>query len=165
MAYCFGLRVHTAAVKALSWCTFQEGLLASGGGTADQFIRLWDVETGECLRSIPTYSQVCAMVWNKRYRELVSSHGFSFNQICVWSFPSMKKLTELKGHTGRVLHLASSPDGYSVASAAPDCTLQFWKLFPPTIPLPIESLPSPTLPRPSSDVSSPYRNLDISNIR
>jgi cell division cycle 20, cofactor of APC complex len=41
----------------------------------------------------------------------------------------MKKITDLRGHTSRVLHLALSPDGTTVASAAADETLRFWKVF------------------------------------
>ncbi len=44
----------------------------------------------------------------------------------------MKKIAELRGHTSRVLHLALSPDGTTVASAAADETLRFWKVFQPT---------------------------------
>jgi WD40 repeat protein len=41
----------------------------------------------------------------------------------------MQKITELNGHTSRVLHLALSPDGTTIASAAADETLRFWKVF------------------------------------
>jgi cell division cycle protein 20 (cofactor of APC complex) len=41
----------------------------------------------------------------------------------------MVKMAELTGHTSRVLHLAQSPDGYTVASAAGDETLRFWQVF------------------------------------
>jgi cell division cycle protein 20 (cofactor of APC complex) len=41
----------------------------------------------------------------------------------------MQKITELKGHTNRVLHLSLSPDGTTIASAAGDETLRFWKVF------------------------------------
>ena len=36
---------------------------------------------------------------------------------------------ELRGHTSRVLHLALSPDGTTIASAAADETLRFWRVF------------------------------------
>ena len=44
----------------------------------------------------------------------------------------MKQVADLRGHTSRVLHLALSPDGTTVASAAADETLRFWKVFQPT---------------------------------
>lgn len=42
---------------------------------------------------------------------------------------SMLKVKELTGHTARVLHLAQSPDGTTVVSAAPDETIRFWNVF------------------------------------
>jgi cell division cycle 20-like protein 1 (cofactor of APC complex) len=50
---------HTAAVKAISWSPHQNGLLASGGGTADRCIRFWNTQTASPLNSIDTGSQVC----------------------------------------------------------------------------------------------------------
>ena len=41
----------------------------------------------------------------------------------------MQKVTELNGHNSRVLHLALSADGTTIASAAADETLRFWKVF------------------------------------
>lgn len=32
-----------AAVKAISWCPYARGILATGAGTNDRCIRLWDV--------------------------------------------------------------------------------------------------------------------------
>ncbi|CAM6111502.1 unnamed protein product [Calypogeia fissa] len=127
--YLHRLDEHQAAVKALAWCPFQSNLLASGGGTADRCIKFWNTQTGSCIDSVDTYSQVCALQWSKYHKEILSSHGFSQNQLCVWKYPSMLKLAELIGHTARVLHLAQSPDGTSVVSAAADETLRFWKVF------------------------------------
>ena len=64
-------------------------------------------------------------------KEILSSHGFSQNQLCLWKYPSMVKIKELTGHTQRVLHLAQSPDGMTVCSGAADETLRFWKIFAP----------------------------------
>lgn len=41
----------------------------------------------------------------------------------------MTRVTELTGHTSRVLHMVMSPDGQYVASAAADETLRLWKCF------------------------------------
>jgi len=123
------MRQHQAAVKALSWCPMHRNLLASGGGTADRSIKFWNAHTGAMLHSVDTGSQVCALLWSRHHKEIVSSHGFSQNQLCLWRYPSMTKLCELTGHTARVLHLAQSPDGETVVSAAADETLRFWSIF------------------------------------
>jgi len=120
---------HQAAVKALAWCPWQRHLLASGGGTADRMIRFWNSNTGACLNAVDTHSQVCALQWAKHDKELVSSHGYSHNQLILWKYPSMVKVAELTGHTSRVLHMAQSPDGTTVVTAAADETLRFWKIL------------------------------------
>ncbi|KAI3698263.1 hypothetical protein L2E82_42531 [Cichorium intybus] len=127
--YLHRLEDHTAAVKALAWCPFQGNLLASGGGGGDKCIKFWNTHTGACLNSVDTGSQVCALLWNKNERELLSSHGFTQNQLTLWKYPSMVKMAELTGHTSRVLFMAQSPDGCTVASAAGDETLRFWNVF------------------------------------
>ena len=100
------LQDHLAAVKALAWCPFQSNLLASGGGGGDRCIKFWNTHTGACLNSVDTGSQVCALLWNKNERELLSSHGFTQNQLTLWKYPSMVKMAELNGHTSRVLFMA-----------------------------------------------------------
>jgi cell division cycle 20, cofactor of APC complex len=125
----YTFNAHQAAVKALAWCPWQENTLASGGGTADRCIRFWNTQTGSCLNTVDTKSQVCSLVWSPHEKELMSSHGFSQNQLTVWKFPQMTKVTELTGHTSRVLHTALSADGTTVVSAAADETLRFWKVF------------------------------------
>jgi len=123
------LDAHQAAVKALAWCPWQKNLLASGGGTADRMIRFWNANTGACLNEVDTHSQVCALQWSQHDKELVSSHGYSHNQVILWKYPSMVKVAELTGHTSRVLHMAQSPDGTTVVTAAADETLRFWKIL------------------------------------
>lgn len=123
------LEDHTSAVKALAWCPFQGNLLATGGGSGDRTIKFWNTHTGACLNSVDTGSQVCSLLWNKNERELLSSHGFTQNQLTLWKYPSMVKMAELNGHTSRVLYMAQSPDGCTVATAAADETLRFWNAF------------------------------------
>ena len=45
-------------MKAIAWSPHQQGLLVSGGGTADRHIRFWNTLTAQNLQSIDTGSQV-----------------------------------------------------------------------------------------------------------
>lgn len=120
--------LHLAAVKALDWN--EKGVLASGGGTADRTIRLWDVDKGECVKSVDTGSQVCSILWSHNYpEEFVSSHGFMSYELAVWNSRNLKRKKLLLGHQGRVLKMAMSPCNNIVASLAVDEQLRFWRIF------------------------------------
>ncbi|XP_036596335.1 fizzy-related protein homolog [Trichosurus vulpecula] len=121
---------HEAAVKAIAWSPHQRGLLASGGGTADRCVRFWDTLTRQPLQSVNTGSQVCNLAWSRHSNELVSTHGYSENQIVVWRYPSLTQVAKLTGHSYRVLYLAVSPDGQVIVTGAGDQILRFWKVFP-----------------------------------
>jgi len=124
---------HKAAVKALTWSPHQSGLLLSGGGNNDKTIKIWNTHTMKNIRSINTGSQVCNMVFSRNSNELVTTHGFSNNQIVVWNYPDFTRLGVMEGHASRVLYLALSPDGETVVTGAGgnDETLRFWHVFPP----------------------------------
>ncbi|KAK7305740.1 hypothetical protein VNO77_43650 [Canavalia gladiata] len=124
------LTEHTAAVKAIAWSPHQSGLLVSGGGTADRCIRFWNTTNGHQVNCVDTGSQVCNLAWSKNVNELVSTHGYSQNQIMVWKYPSLTKVATLTGHSMRVLYLAMSPDGQTIVTGAGDETLRFWNVFP-----------------------------------
>ena len=120
---------HVAAVKAVTWSPHQRNLLASGGGTADRTIKFWNTSTGNLIKEVDTGSQVCNLSWSKNSDEIVSTHGYSQNQIVVWKYPKMEQVVSLTGHTYRVLYLSASPDGTTVVTGAGDETLRFWKVF------------------------------------
>ena len=122
---------HIAAVKAIAWSPHQHNILASGGGTADRTIRFWNTNIFEPIYKVDTGSQVCNLVFSKSSNELVSTHGYSLNQINVWKLPNMQKIATLTGHSFRVLYLSLSPDGQSIVTGAGDKTLKFWNIFPP----------------------------------
>ncbi|KAH3920664.1 hypothetical protein HBI56_013390 [Parastagonospora nodorum] len=81
------------------------------------------------ISSLDTGSQVCNLAWSKNSNEIVSTHGYSQNQIIVWKYPSMQQVVSLTGHTYRVLYLAMSPDGQVIVTGAGDETLRFWNAF------------------------------------
>ncbi len=122
------INYHLGAVKAISWCPWIRNFIATGGGNNDQSIKFFNVDNNNLVNCINTGSQVCCLLWNKREKELISSHGFNKNHICIWNYPKMNKVTELKGHMMRVLYLTMSPDECFIASGAGDETLRFWRI-------------------------------------
>lgn len=119
---------HNAAVKAIDWSSKQRGILASGGGTADRKIKLWNVNKQYLINEIDTGSQVCTIKFSKKENEIISTHGFSQNEISIWDSKSLTKLKSLYGHSQRVLFQSLSPNGDYVVTGAGDETLRFWDL-------------------------------------
>jgi cell division cycle 20-like protein 1 (cofactor of APC complex) len=114
----------------MAWSPHQHGLLVSGGGTADRTIRFRNTLTGTTLKTVDVGSQVCNLMFSKTLNEIVSTHGYSHNEINIWKYPQMEKMATLTGHTYRVLYLAMSPDGSTIVTGAGDETLRFWNIFP-----------------------------------
>ncbi|KAI9544735.1 ubiquitin-protein transferase activating protein [Dissostichus eleginoides] len=120
---------HQGAVKALAWCPWQPNILASGGGTSDRHIRIWNVNSGSCISSLDTQSQISSLVFAPNYKELVSAHGYAHNNVVIWKYPSLTRVAELNGHEDRVLSLILSPDFSTIATVAGDETIRIWKSF------------------------------------
>uniref|UniRef100_A0A8R7QFA7 Anaphase-promoting complex subunit 4 WD40 domain-containing protein n=1 Tax=Triticum urartu TaxID=4572 RepID=A0A8R7QFA7_TRIUA len=118
--------VHESRVGSLAW---NSSILTTGG--MDGKIVNNDVRMRSHM--VQTYrgheAEVCALLWNKNEKELLSACGFVQKPLTLWKYPSMVKLAELEGHTSRVLCLAQNPDGSTVASVAADETLRFWNVF------------------------------------
>ena len=124
------LREHKAAVKAIDWCSWQNNLLATGGGKADGTIKIWNVyNENNQIKNIETNSQISGLLWSSKNRELLSSHGYNQNNLTMWKYPNMEKLGELNGHTNRILSMALSANGEIVASLGADQTIRFWECF------------------------------------
>ncbi|KAH0831111.1 quinon protein alcohol dehydrogenase-like superfamily [Lanmaoa asiatica] len=149
-------RNHTAAVKALAFSPWSP-LLASGGGTSDTCIHIWNINTGARLHTYHTGAQVTGVHWSVDRKELVSTHGFPGNGIVGWGYPPSSpgsgsgsgagtgtsgsrgttptptptpKLFEIRdAHDSRVLFSALSPNGEVLVTGAGDENLKFWRIW------------------------------------
>ncbi|KAM9811035.1 cell division cycle protein 20 homolog B-like [Neosynchiropus ocellatus] len=116
------------AVKAVGWCPWMTDVIATGGGWNDGKIRIWDTNSGSCVTSVDTHSQICALRWDDANKGLASGHGLPHHQVIFWDWkpPSLELKFQLSGHSERVLHLALSPDGDKIFSAGADDFLMAW---------------------------------------
>ncbi|GBE83646.1 WD repeat-containing protein [Sparassis crispa] len=123
-------RNHTAAVKAVAWCPWQPSLLASGGGTSDATVHIWNTTTGARLHSLVTPSQVTSIQWSPHKKEFLTTHGYPTNALMVHSYPSMERVVEIRdAHDSRVLWSALGPAGDMVCTGAGDENLKFWRIW------------------------------------
>ncbi|KAK1568073.1 hypothetical protein Q3G72_020237 [Acer saccharum] len=144
------IRTHTAEVCGLKWSN-EGNLLASGGN--ENLIHIWEPSkmsssnylhrfndhsaAVKALAWCPHQFNICGLEWNRHHKEILSGHGFSEsgndnnNKLCLWKYPSMTKIGELKSHRSRVIELSQSTDGLTVVSAGADQTLTLWDVFGP----------------------------------
>ncbi|KAG5221031.1 ubiquitin-protein transferase activating protein [Salix suchowensis] len=124
-------RNHTAAVKVCDCMVpWQPSLLASGGGTNDATINVWNSTTGARLHTVQTPSQVTSILWAPAKKELLSTHGYPTNSIMVHAYPSMDRVAEIRdAHDSRVLFSAIGPAGDVVCTGAGDENLKFWRIW------------------------------------
>ncbi|KAL0579912.1 WD repeat-containing protein slp1 [Marasmius crinis-equi] len=123
-------RNHTAAVKGLAWCPWQPNLLATGGGTNDATINVWNSTTGARLHTLKTPSQITSLIWSPHKKEILSTHGYPTNSIMVHAYPSMDRVAEIRdAHDSRVLFSCVGPAGDVVCTGAGDENLKFWRIW------------------------------------
>ncbi|PSM48214.1 hypothetical protein C7Y66_15805 [Chroococcidiopsis sp. CCALA 051] len=105
------------------------GILASG--SADASIRLWDANSGECLKILHGHA---GWVWSvsfspislsKGLGEILASGGADAS-IRLWDANSGECLKIFHGHTSGVRSVAFSPDGTILASGSDDCSVRLW---------------------------------------
>lgn len=118
-----------SAVKALAWCPWRNGILCTGGGAKDKSIKIWDVNENKLENQIQVSSQVCTLNFIEKYRELVSGHGYSENNLIIWKANNLKKINEFGKHDSRVLNVALNHNGSCLVSISGDESLKFWKIY------------------------------------
>ncbi|KAK8893441.1 hypothetical protein M9Y10_021863 [Tritrichomonas musculus] len=131
---------HEAAIRAAAFSPISNDIIATGGGTADKKIKMWNINTGETIKTIDTGSQVCNLYWSSDYNEILSTHGFSQNHLALWKGTDLTPVASFHTHKQRVLYMSVSPDLTTIATAAPGDTMQIWKMFPQRNPLLSQSL-------------------------
>jgi serine/threonine protein kinase len=118
--------------SVMSVAISQDGkMLASG--SRDKTIKLWDLETGEEIRTLRGHNEGITQVVFSPLREtspqglgktLVSTS--SDRTIKLWNILTGQEIRTFRGHTDGVMGVAYSPDGKTIASASNDKTIKLW---------------------------------------
>ena len=107
-----------------SYAFSPDGKCALSGGQ-DNTVRLWDLETGRCLRVLEGHRDtVYSVAWSSDGRYALS--GSADDTVRLWDLKTGHCLRVLKGHKGSVLSVAWSSDGGRVLSSSFDDTVRLW---------------------------------------
>ena len=90
---------HSAAIKAIAFCPWQRGLIATGGGSNDRAIHFYHTNSGACLATINVYAQVTSLIWSTTRREIAATFGYAQPEhpyrIAVFSWPDCKQVVAI----------------------------------------------------------------------
>jgi WD40 repeat protein len=90
---------HGAAVKAIAFCPWQDGLVATGGGSNDKCIHFFHTTSGAALATISASAQVTSLIWSTARREIVATFGYAQPEhpyrIAVFSWPDCHQVAAI----------------------------------------------------------------------
>ena len=96
-------------------------------GSYDNTIKLWNLATGEEIRTLQGHSSpVYSVAISPDGKTLVS--GSADNTVKLWNLATGEEIRTFKGHSDEVNSVAISPDGKSIASGSRDKTIKLWNL-------------------------------------
>ncbi|GAO15018.1 hypothetical protein UVI_02027570 [Ustilaginoidea virens] len=101
--------VHQAAVKAIAFCPWLKGLVATGGGSNDKQIHFFHTSSGSSLATISVAAQVTSLIWSSSKREIAATFGYAHPEhpyrIAVFSWPDCSRIAVIPWETElRALH-------------------------------------------------------------
>ena len=123
---------HTSSVNSVAFSPDGTRVLSGSGyqvstdpARNERTLRLWDVTTGQMLRTIEGHQgAVLSVAFSPDGARIVS--GSSDKTIVLWDATTGRLLRKLEGHAGSVNSVAFSPDGSRLLSGSKDKTLRLW---------------------------------------
>ena len=117
---------HTGGINSVTFSPDGKRAL-SGSGRYGDSLRLWDLATGQTLKTVTGKAlQVTSVTFSPDGKRAL--WGSLDGTVRLWDLASGQTLLTLKGHTGGVRSVAFSPVGSRALSVSEDKTLRLWDL-------------------------------------
>jgi WD40 repeat protein len=112
--YSFGLVFTSDSKKLIS------------AGVDDQYIKIWDLDSGICLKYWQSSASIYRIALSADDRTLACSG--ENGSLLLWDVRTGQLLKELIGHVGHVVGVAFQPQGTLLASSSFDSIIKLWDL-------------------------------------
>jgi hypothetical protein len=98
-------------------------------GSDDATVRVWDVESGQCVHIMQGYAvSLYDVAWSPDGMRLASCGGREGGELFVWEVHNGERVRALAEHPGVVFAVAWSPSGEMLISGGSDGMLRWWDL-------------------------------------
>ncbi len=94
-------------------------------GSSDQTCRMWDVQSGTCVRIFPGHNGPVTAIAISPEGKTMASAGAD-NIIRLWDLGSGNLMQSMVGHEGTISSLEFSKNGGLLASGSEDDTVRIW---------------------------------------
>jgi WD40 repeat protein/serine/threonine protein kinase len=116
------MKGHLREVQSV--CLSHDGLWAFSGSW-DDVIRMWDIKTGECVRTFgDKHEWVQSICLSEDGRYIVSGS----KNMKLWDVSTGRCIREFEGHTEPLLSVCITKDGQWAISGSGDNTLRIWEI-------------------------------------
>lgn len=119
------VRSFTGHYERIASIAFSPDGTFLASGSADNTIKLWDVQTGDLIHTFSGHAdEVRSVAFRADGRYVVS--GSKDKTVKIWDVDTGKAVRTFPGHTDEVTSAAFRPDGWYVVSGSWDGTITIW---------------------------------------
>ncbi|KAJ3036798.1 hypothetical protein HDU99_010465, partial [Rhizoclosmatium hyalinum] len=120
----FTLVGHSELVCSVAYSPDSKSVVS---GSHDNTVKLWSVETGECVKTLEGHSEsVRSVAFSPDGKTVIS--GSRDITVKLWSVETGECVKTLEGHSEGVCSVAYSPDSKTVVSGSHDKTVKLWSV-------------------------------------